>query len=116
MNELTSVKDLVLINDNGEMIISGRKLHEFMEIKTPYPKWFQRMCEYGFTENLDFTAVGQKCPIANGGYQEVSDHNMTIDMAKELCMIQRTGKGKEVPVCRDDRNCPTKLKHRKVKR
>lgn len=80
MNNLTILENQQLIpikeNDNGEIAVSGRMLHEFLEIKTPYTKWFGRMIEYGFTENIDFVAVGQKCPIANGGYQEVLDHDI----------------------------------------
>lgn len=99
MNNLTILENQQLIpikeNDNGEIAVSGRMLHEFLEIKTPYTKWFGRMIEYGFTENIDFVAVGQKCPIANGGYQEVLDHDMTLNMAKEIAMIQRNEKGKQ---------------------
>lgn len=83
------------INENQEPVISGRMLHEFLEISTPYKKWFDRMTEYGFAENIDFITVGQKCPIANGGYQEVTDHAIKLDMAKELAMIQRNEKGKQ---------------------
>lgn len=82
-------------NDTGEVIVSGRELHNFLEIKTPYKRWFDRMIEYGFAENTDFVTVGQKSPIANGGYQEVTDHAIKLDMAKELCMIQRNEKGKQ---------------------
>lgn len=91
MNELIKVTQ----NDNDEQLVSGRGLHEFLEIKTPYKKWFDRMIEYGFIENVDFITVGQKCPIANGGFQERNDHFMKLDMAKELSMIQRTEKGKQ---------------------
>lgn len=91
MNQLIPIA----INENHEPIVSGRLLHEFLEIDTPYAKWFGRMCEYGFTENTDFIAVGQKCPIANGGYQERIDHALKLDMAKELSMIQRNEKGKQ---------------------
>ncbi len=91
MNELLKIE----INENQEPIVSGRMLHEFLEIATPYKKWFDRMIEYGFVENIDFATVGQKCPIANGGYQEVTDHAIKLDMAKELSMIQRNEKGKQ---------------------
>ena len=53
------------------------------------------MVEYGFSENIYFIAVGQNCPIANGGYQEVIDHAIKLDMAKELSMIQRNERGKQ---------------------
>lgn len=87
---------LIKINSNENGItVSGRELHEFLEIKTPYAKWFERMKEYGFDENIDFATVRQKCPIANGGYQEKTDHEIKLDMAKELAMIQRNERGKK---------------------
>ncbi|CAM2079478.1 MAG: Phage antirepressor protein [uncultured Clostridium sp.] len=90
------INNLIKINTNSEEItLSGRELHEFLEIKTPYAKWFGRMIEYGFDENIDYATVGQKCPIANGGYQEVQDHEIKLDMAKEIAMIQRSAKGRQ---------------------
>lgn len=90
------INGLININTNSEEItLSGRELHEFLEIKTPYAKWFGRMIEYGFDENIDYATVGQKCPIANGGYQEVQDHEIKLDMAKEIAMIQRSAKGRQ---------------------
>lgn len=80
----------------GDSIISGRELHEKLKIKTPYKKWMDRMIEYGFIENTDFVTVGQKCPIANGGYQTQTDHIMKLDMAKEIAMIQRSPEGKAI--------------------
>ena len=91
MNDLIRVT----VNENQEPIISGRELHKFLEVGTDYKKWFDRMAEYGFVENVDFATVSQKCPIANGGYQERYDHLIKIDMEKELCMIQRTERGKQ---------------------
>ncbi|MFR4987283.1 MAG: phage antirepressor KilAC domain-containing protein [Lachnospirales bacterium] len=92
MNELLKVN----LNENQEPIISGRELHQVLGVKTPYKKWFDRMCEYGFTQNIEFVTVGQKSPIANGGYQEIIDHALKLDMAKEIAMIQRNEKGKLV--------------------
>ncbi|MBF0718269.1 phage antirepressor KilAC domain-containing protein [Staphylococcus sciuri] len=80
--------------ENGEIAISGRELHKALEVKTPYKKWFERMSEYGFEENIDYSTVGQNCPIANGGFQFVTDHALTIDTAKEIAMIQRSEPGK----------------------
>lgn len=91
MNELLKIE----VNENQEPCISGRELHKFLKVGTDYKKWFDRMTEYGFAENIDFSTVSQKCPIANGGYQEKFDHMIKLDMAKELAMIQRTDKGKE---------------------
>ena len=45
--------------------VSGRELHKFLQIETPYAKWFGRMVEYGFTEGKDFVLVAQKCATNN---------------------------------------------------
>lgn len=90
MNELIKVQT----NDQMEPVISGRELHEFLEVGTEYRKWFGRMSEYGFAENLDYERVTQKCPTP-GGVQEIVDHALKLDMAKEISMIQRNDKGKQ---------------------
>ena len=84
----------ITTNEIGEQLVSGRELHEFLEVGTEYKKWFSRMAEYGFVENVDFTRVTQKCHTP-GGVQNITDHAMTLDMAKEVSMIQRTEKGKQ---------------------
>ena len=89
-NELIKVTK----DNNGNSVVSGRELHEFLEVKTPYKDWFPRMVEYGFTENVDFISLAQKCAKPNGGRPK-TDHALTLDMAKEISMIQRTEKGKQ---------------------
>lgn len=91
MNELINVT----LNENHEPVVSARQLHETLEVKTEYKKWFKRMAEYGFAENEDYLRVTQKCPTL-GGLQDMTDHIIKLDMAKEIAMIQRTDKGKEV--------------------
>ncbi len=91
MNELINIT----LNENHEPVVSGRQLHETLGVKTEYKKWFKRMAEYGFAENEDYLRVTQKCPTL-GGLQDVTDHIIKLDMAKEIAMIQRTDKGKEV--------------------
>lgn len=90
MNELIATSH----DSNGDIVVSGRELHEFLEVKTEYRKWFSRMVEYGFIENVDFIRVTQKCPTP-GGIQEVVDHHIKLDMAKEISMLQRNKRGKE---------------------
>ena len=77
---------------DGKQLVSARELHEFLEIKTDFRKWFPRMCEYGFIENIDYTPVKFVHPL---NLQECTDYAISIDMAKELSMIQRTEKGKQ---------------------
>lgn len=93
MNELIKVTQ----NENGEQSVSGRELHEFLEVKTPYKKWFDRMAEYGFAENVDFVTVDKNVYGKSGQLmpQKESDHVIKLSMAKELSMIQRTEKGKQ---------------------
>ena len=88
------MRDLIKIttNDEGKQLVSARELHEFLEIKTDFRKWFPRMCEYGFEENIDYTPVKFVHPM---NLQECTDYAISIDMAKELSMIQRTEKGKQ---------------------
>lgn len=87
MNDLIKTHE----NENGELEVSGRELHEFLEVKTAYKDWFPRMAECGFIEGKDFCS---KMSESTGG-RPGTDHSMTITMAKELCMLQRTDKGKQ---------------------
>lgn len=92
------MQDLIPITYNNDRpTVSGRALHDALEVKTPYSKWFPRMAEYGFTEGNDYATVDKIVRRADGAEmpQTQHDHQLTIDMAKELCMIQRTDKGKE---------------------
>lgn len=85
-----------LIEVEGKQLVSGRELHEFLEIKTKYKDWFPRMVEYGFDEEIDFIRVAQRRATNNSKnpVTTVIDHAIAIDMAKEISMIQRTEKGK----------------------
>lgn len=89
-NELIKVTK----DEQGNSVVSGRDLHEFLEVNTPYTQWFERMVGYGFTENVDFIGLSQKSEKPIGGRPTV-DHALTLDMAKEISMIQRTEKGKQ---------------------
>jgi anti-repressor protein len=92
-----TMMDLIAVNvtEEDKQIVSGRDLHMFLEIGTQYTKWFERMCEYGFSENVDFRAVSQKRLTAQGNESTFIDHELTIDMAKQLCMLARNDKGKQ---------------------
>lgn len=90
------MKDLIKVNyDNDRPLVSARELHEFLGVKTEYRHWFPRMCEYGFEEDTDYVAVGQKRPTAQGNFTTYNDHQLSIEMAKEICMLQRNEKGKQ---------------------
>lgn len=82
--------------DNADRpTVSGRELHEALEVKTAYKDWFPRMCEYGFSEGKDYCSFLSDRSDGKAGKPR-TDHQLTIPMAKELCMLQRTDKGKQM--------------------
>ena len=87
------MNELIKINyDNADRLtVLARDLYEELGVETRYNDWFKRMCEYGFSEGKDFYSFLSK--TSDGG-RPATDHQITIPMAKELCMLQRTEKGK----------------------
>ena len=94
MNELLRVN-----YDSDRITLSARELHEFLGIKTSFKDWFPRMCEYGFNESQDFNPLKNERVQFEGDRQvkrTVQDYQITLDMAKEIAMIQRSEKGKQI--------------------
>lgn len=86
------MQELIKINyDTEQPTVSARELHEKLNIETPFKKWIDRMCEYGFEESKDFWT---KMSESTGG-RPSTEYELTIDMAKQICMIQRTPEGRE---------------------
>ena len=86
------MNELIKINyESDRPTVLARDLHEFLEVETPFNKWFSRMCEYGFTDGADF----QTFLSESTGGRPATDAQLTIDMAKEICMLQRNEKGKQ---------------------
>ena len=86
------MKELITVNqDSKNLTVSGRDLHTALQIKTAYKDWFPRMCDYGFIEGRDFCSILSE---STGG-RPLTNHQLTIDMAKQLCMIQRTELGRK---------------------
>ena len=74
--------------------VLGRDLHDALEVQTAYKDWFPRMCEYGFEEGKDYCSILSDRVDGLPGKPR-NDHQITIAMAKELCMLQRSEKGKQ---------------------
>lgn len=89
------MNELIKINyESDRPTVLARDLHEFLEAETPFHKWFPRMCEYGFTEDEDYrTFLSNRSDGLPGKPRH--DAQLTIDMAKEICMLQRNEKGKQ---------------------
>lgn len=79
--------------DTETQTISARELHEKLNVGTRFNDWFPRMTEYGFVEGTDFYSKMSK--TENGG-RPATDYEISVDMAKQICMIQRTPEGKAV--------------------
>ena len=85
------MNELIKINYTSDRpTVSARDLHEFLEVGADYRHWFPRMCEYGFTEGQDFRSFLTE---STGG-RPAQDAQLTIEMAKEICMLQHNEKGK----------------------
>lgn len=82
--------------DFDNQTISARDLHKGLEVTDRFSRWFERMVAYGFTENVDFTSVKSSTLVNNGAEREIQDFDLSVDMAKHICMVQRTEKAKQV--------------------
>ena len=92
------MKNLINLTEDskGNIAVSGRELHKGLEIGTQYDKWMERMIAYGFEENIDYIiqSVNVQSQKRLRTYEQL-DHIMTLDMAKEISMIQRSEIGKK---------------------
>ncbi len=89
------MNELIPINYDGEQpMVSARDLHTGLEIKSNFTTWFDRMCEYGFTE-LDYKKCFPNLESGCNGGQNMIDYQISVDMAKQICMIQRSEKGRQ---------------------
>lgn len=96
MNEIQQLFNLKR-NEDGTVAVNGRELHRGLEIGTRYDKWIERMIEYGFEENIDYIIQSE---IVHGQKRtrtyKQENHIMTLDMAKEISMIQRSEIGRKI--------------------
>lgn len=90
------MNDLIKVTYNDDrQTTSARSLWEFLD--KPYDKftkWFDKYKEYGFSENHDYRELCTKIHTSNGAEHDAMDYEITVDMAKELSMLQRSEKGK----------------------
>jgi len=101
MSELIKVLEV-----NNRPTVLGRDLHAFLELTERYSSWFERMLQYGFVENVDYVGCKTFNTLAN---QDLVNHQLTLDMAKEISMIQRNDKGKQARLYFIE--CEKKLQH-----
>lgn len=90
--------EVITDRKKGKQTASARLLHEKLGIKTRFNDWFPRMCEYGFEENTGYVLVTQKKATNNpkNPETEITEYYLSLDMAKEICMIQRSKIGSNI--------------------
>lgn len=88
------MNNLVIFTNGGQFPISGRELHARLEVRTRYNDWFSRQCSDDFMEGTDYCTILSNRSDGKPG-KGLTDHMLTTGMAKELCILQRSGKGRE---------------------
>jgi len=94
MNELIAVNPTEF---SGQQIptVNARDLHEFLESKQQFADWIKnRIKKYGFVQDVDFTVIHNFTNNPDGG-RPTDGYHLTLDMAKELSMVERNDKGKQ---------------------
>lgn len=90
----------VTVNEQGQQLVSARELYEVLVVNEGknerFSQWFKRHLQYGFEKDVDFTSVKIFTVVNNGAKRQLDDYAMTINMAKELSMLQKSDKGREV--------------------
>lgn len=100
---LTSVSNALVFVSLGEIggvpmhVVDGRELHAFLESRRQFADWIKaRIDKYGFVENQDFALISQNCETkGRGGDRRSQDYIISLDMAKELSMVENNAKGRE---------------------
>lgn len=90
----TKERQIALIDvreEGGKQTVSARELHEKLEVSTQFKDWIKRMIDYGFEEGKDYCSFLSE---STGG-RPATEYFISIDMAKEICMIQRSDKGRK---------------------
>lgn len=94
------MNDLLTINyDSGQPTVSARDLHENVGSTERFSTWFERQLQLGFEVEEDYTSVKVLTEVHNnGGVQkrELQDYNLTVDMAKQICMVQKNERAKKI--------------------
>lgn len=88
------------LDGQTQALVNARDLHQFLESKQHFANWIKnRINEYGFTQDVDFLGVNTVMSTEAGFFgrreKTVTDYHLSLDMAKELCMVERNDKGRQ---------------------
>lgn len=94
MTTLISIEHQILNNEIVQTI-NARELHQFLESKQDFSTWIKnRIKQYDFSENVDYILLHKKMEQVSGS-KYLMEYNISLDMAKELSMVERSKKGKQ---------------------
>lgn len=87
---------LIPINYDGEQpTVSARELHKALNVQSRFSRWFDTNKEL-FIEGEDFNKCTSSTVVNNGAIRQLEDYEITVLMAKQICMIQRSPEGKRI--------------------
>lgn len=87
------MNEIITVNADT-MTVSARDLHKALEIEKRFSAWFETNAQ-GFVEGEDYTSVLSGTVVNNGAFRELDDYECSLDMAKHICLMSRTEKGKQ---------------------
>lgn len=90
---LENVPAINIKEESGQQLVSARELHKKLNVTTRFSKWVDQNFR-DFVEDEDFMSVTGVTLMPNGGTKPIQDYDITIDMAKELCMMTHSQLGK----------------------
>lgn len=82
------MKQLIIQELDNKQVVSARELYKGLQITDRFNRWFDSLLKYGFQENQDFTSVKTSTLVNNGAEREIDDYIISLDMAKQICMLQ----------------------------
>ena len=87
------MNEMIAVNMDNQTV-SARELHSALGIEKRFSAWFENNSQ-GFIEGEDFTSVLSGTVVNNGAHRDLQDYNLSVDMAKHICLMSRTEKGKQ---------------------
>ena len=89
------MEEQIMVNFDTQTI-SARELHKEIGSTERFSAWFERQLQFGFVEDEDYTSVKSFTVVNNGAKKEIDDYDLSVDMAKQICMVQKNERAKAV--------------------
>lgn len=90
------MNEIIKVNFETQTVSARDLYDEVNKGKERFSKWFARQLQFGFVENEDYTSVLKSTVVNNGASRDLQDYHLSIDMAKQICMVQKTEKARQI--------------------